>query len=329
MPERLIVTNGDVAVARLRDAGVEAEFLPWHDALHDGPVPAGLLLEARSLVRAQFLAKEFGLRINEVARQFEQRNAAIRNHGQYQRIELWFEHDLYDQLQLIELLEFFADEKRSEDIFLVQAGDYLGTLPPDVLRALAETARPVSAADFADAKRAWAAFTAPTPEKLAALAIPDMATLPYLASSLRRWLQEFPSIASGLSLTEERTLRALSNGGQTVPELFAATQKQEPARFLGDASLFRRVDRLAFGPHPLVAGLPFPFTRCAGGPPTLDHAAYSQARVTLTDTGRAALAGRFDHATENAVERWLGGTHLTPKRMWRRDAGGRLVIPSG
>ena len=38
----LHVTNGDSAVAKLRAAGIEGDMLPWRDALHEGPVRAGL-----------------------------------------------------------------------------------------------------------------------------------------------------------------------------------------------------------------------------------------------------------------------------------------------
>ena len=35
----------------------------------------------------------------------------MRAHADFDRIELWFEHDLYDQLQLLQILAFFADER--------------------------------------------------------------------------------------------------------------------------------------------------------------------------------------------------------------------------
>ena len=42
MKERLIITNGDDAVARMREAGIRGEILPWRDILHEGPVPPSL-----------------------------------------------------------------------------------------------------------------------------------------------------------------------------------------------------------------------------------------------------------------------------------------------
>ena len=121
----LIITNGDDAVARMREAGVRGEILPWRDILHEGPVPPSLLLEDLSAVRADFLAQRGWLAKEELNAAFRSRDAMIRRHNEFESVVLWFEHDLYDQLQLIQLLDFFATERR-EGLYLIQAGRYLG-----------------------------------------------------------------------------------------------------------------------------------------------------------------------------------------------------------
>lgn len=327
MAGRLIITNGDAAVTHLQESGIAADFLPWRDVLHDGPVPGGLLLEALSLVRAQFLAAEFGQRLGNVARQFAERDALARSHGQYERVELWFEHDLYDQLQLIEILDFFAEEKRTQGLWLVQLRDVLGSLPRIAVRVAGERATAVTPEQRALARRAWTAFTAPTPERIAALAAAPTPALPHLAAALARFLQELPAIASGLGLSEQRALTLLAEGPQLVSELFAATQAQEQARFMGDMSFYRILDRLAYVPHPLIAGLAFPSTHCGSGTGGADYSAYAATEISITKQGRASLAGRFDHAVENGIDRWFGGTHVTAKTLWRRDARG-LASPA-
>lgn len=324
MDSPLIITNGDSAVERLRHAGVAGTFLPWRDALHDGPAPAGLFLEALSLVRARYLASEFGQSLSQIVRQMAERDATLRDHGRWSRVELWFEHDLYDQLQLIQLLDFFAGEKRGEGLFLVQARDYLGTLPRSAVRVLAERAAPVRPEQLALAQRAWSAFTASDPESLATLTAELTPGMPFLGQALSRLVQEFPDARSGLGLTEARALAALAQAPKTVAEVFAVTQAQEASRFLSDTAFFRRLDRLAFVAKPLIDGVPFPSTRCAEGTNAPDYRAYAGARVQITDLGRAALEGGFDHAAENGVDRWFGGTHVTAASPWRRD-GNRLT----
>jgi hypothetical protein len=327
MVVRLIVTNGDNTTAGMMQAGFDAELLPWRDVLHDGPVPAGLTLEELSKLRAKFLAGEFGAPA-KVGSDFAERDAKIRSHLDCDRVELWFEHDLYDQLQLIQLLDFFAQERRSEGLFLVQADDYLGLQTPEALAALQPNARPVRSDQFALAQSAWAAFTGPTPEKIPPFAFDDHASLPYLASALRRLLLELPAVASGVSLTEERCLAALRDSPRSVGALFKITQEQEQARFLADLPFFKLLDGLGFGATPLLGGLPCRSKACVTGSDEGNYRAFAKAELTLTDAGRAALDGRFDHAQENGIARWFGGTLLKAGSIWRRDQRGQLVSPS-
>ncbi len=290
-------------------------------------MPGGLILEALSLIRAQFLASELARRAADLIDDFGARDAAARNHGQHERVELWFEHDLYDQLQLVQLLTFFADEGRLEGLFLVQAQDYLSRLSEEALRELQPAARPVTPRHFDNARRAWAAFTATTPEALALLAQLDLPALPCLAAALRRLVLELPAEHSGLSVTEERILRGLAEAPAQVGPLFEQVEAQEPARFMTDLTFFRRLDGLAFAPQPLVAGLAAPSTQCAAGSDSAGYRAYACSSLSLTDAGRATLAGRFDHARENRISRWFGGTRLTPDSLWRRDGRDGVIAP--
>jgi len=323
--ERLIITNGDSATAGMEAAGIVGSLLPWRDMLHDGPVPPEPSLEALSGIRASYLAEQFG-RPGEIRRDFSQRDATIRDHQRYDRIELWFEHDLYDQLQLIQVLTVLAGLSRLEGVFLVQADDYLGVMSAENLRALEKTARAVTRDQFAAAARAWTAFTAPAPDGLVAIAS-EPSPLPYLPAALRRLLAELPAIASGLSRTEERVLAALTDGSRTVGQLFKTIQDQEEARFLGDAPFFRRLDNLGSCATPLISGLPFPSRNCADGMNDPNYRAFAQSPVSLTTAGRAALAGSFNHARENGIDRWLDGTHLTLQNLWRRERD-HLVPPT-
>ncbi len=324
---RLIVTNGDAAIERLRAAGIADDILAWADALHDGPVPAGVSLDALSVVRTNFLTDDLGLSRDQVAADFRHRDDTIKAHAAYDTVELWFEHDLYDQLQLIQILNVLAAEGRSGGVRLVQAGDYLGLQSEQAIRALSHRSRPVTDEQVAVARAAWAAFTAPTPRSIAELARSGGDALPRLRAALWRLLAELPAPASGLSLTEERALAAVADTPLSVAEVFRAALEQEPARFMGDASFFRRLDDLCFAPHKLIDGLPCPSNQC-GDWRGERYRAYAASPIAITDKGRAALDGRFDHAEGNSIDRWLGGTHVAPGTLWRWDREAeRLLAP--
>ncbi|ESR23501.1 hypothetical protein [Lutibaculum baratangense] len=329
--ERLIITNGDVAAERLLDSGVGqgAVLLPWRDVLHEGPVPAGLSLEELSAVRGEFIAAHMGHDVLGVLHQFRERDAALRSHEDFDRIELWFEHDLYDQLQLLQVLDFFAVEDRIDGLFLMQSDQHLGRLEGPEFEEVFDLGVPVTADMLEEASAAWNGFASEAPVGLPAFAAETMGELVFLAPALQRFLCEFPAPDSGLGLTEERVLRALAAAGEEgipVGELFRETQSSEEAEFLGDTSFFLRLDALQFVSVPLIEGLPFESVRCADGPETADYREFATAVVTLTEAGEGALEGEFDHALSNGISRWFGGTHMTPDNLWRWDREDERLI---
>jgi hypothetical protein len=110
----LHLTNGDDAAGLLRPAGMTGTILPWRDVLHEGPVPAGLDLDALSDVRARFLAEQGWDDRTAIRDGFARRNAALRRFRRHEAVVLWFEHHLYDQLQIAQLLDWFAGRDRGD-----------------------------------------------------------------------------------------------------------------------------------------------------------------------------------------------------------------------
>src|SRR5581483_7769511 len=113
-------------------------------------------------------------------------------------VVLWFEHDLYDQLQLLQVLALAADREPAQ-LELIQADRFLGELQPAELEAVWPDRRPVDAALLALAVAAWDAVRAPDPTAIEALLERDSAALPFLAPALRRLLDQLPEATTGLS----------------------------------------------------------------------------------------------------------------------------------
>lgn len=296
--------------------------------LHDGPVPQKKALEALSEVRAAYLSEAFGYSLAQAREDFRRRDETVRDHAAYDRIELWFEHDLYDQLQLLQLLAFFAAEKRKDGVLLIQADDYLGRQPPDAVGRLGATAAPVTPEQSMIATLAWRAFGDSTPEGMVSILDANLDALPWFEPALLRLLAELPAPVTGLGLTEERILAAIAAGAATPARAFAHVSAEEEARFMGDASFFRLLDGLTFADQPLIAGIAHRSRGLAAKPTGAPYRAYANAPLRLTDFGRRVMAGEADHAAVNAIDRWWGGTHLTGAEMWRWDRhAGELIEP--
>ena len=210
---------------------VPGAFLPWRDVLHEGPVRAGLSLEELSRERARFIAGAGWGESSEVLRQFEERDAAFRSAGQHDEIVLWFEHDLYDQLQLVQVLDGLS-ELRGPPLSIVCEAEYLGRMTPQRAAELFELRSPVLRKHLQEAQAAWRAFRSSDPRQLEVL---KPAALAFLGPAIRRHLEEFPWATDGLSRLERSVVQALEHGPLPFGKLFALVA-EEPA-FLGDTVL--------------------------------------------------------------------------------------------
>jgi hypothetical protein len=258
-----------------------------------------------------------------MAPEFAERDAALRNHAAFDAIELWFEHDLYDQLQLVQILATLADLGRAERVTLVQADDFLGAQSADTILRFADNARPIVRADLDLGRFAWEALAAPTPEPVAALATSLDARLPFLRPALRRFLQELPAPGNGLGRTEVAILDGIAHGSTSPPRLFHTALLEEEAAFMGDWSFFHLIDDLATAEVPLVAGLP----GAVQGED--DIVRFRAATLELTMAGDDVLAGEEDHVALSGLDRWWAGTRLQGRDVWRYDRlSGELVAPA-
>jgi hypothetical protein len=141
----LHITDG--ASVSLRNTRLGGTVIYWNDVLHEGPVPAGMSLDELTRVRERFIAAYFGLRQGEVS--FAERNAAMRGCANEDEVILWFEHDLYDQLQLIQILDWLSREAaRPARLSIIHTDRYLGWHTANELEARFETRVPVSDEHF-------------------------------------------------------------------------------------------------------------------------------------------------------------------------------------
>jgi hypothetical protein len=321
----LIITNGDAAGELLRRVLPGTEVLPWRDVLHEGPVPLTATLEELTPVRVEYLAGAGGGEIGAIEFELTARNRGLAMNANFDSVVLWFEHDLYDQLQLLQVLDWFAANPRADaTLLLVQIDDYIGRQEPEAIAGLAATARPVNQAQLDFAKRAWAAFRQKTPEAWAELFDEDPAALPFLKPIVIRALEELPG-TDGLSRTERQMLVTIKSGPVTALELFVAVQRFEDAEFMGDWSFWRLLDSLCLAEEPLIAGL-------EAAPLQREEQemakAYLTSQLSLTSLGKAVLAGGADWSAYHDVNGWWGGTHLTEDVLWRWDqVGERLIAP--
>jgi hypothetical protein len=292
------VHGGRHLLDHLAAAGVPGQLLEWCDPVCVGPTPP-IEGDAWYRARAAHLAGGLAPDLPSTEARLRAQDQALAAIPGGSEVVLWVGPELFCQSILIRLLVLLGGRS---DLTLsrVDPGDQpgdpgcgLGNLAAPALHALAAGRETITPDALALARRAWAAFTAPTAGPLVELVAqdPDLAALPHLAAALERHLADLPDGALGLSTTELRVLQALEAGPLDRLALFRAVAAREARPFLTDTMLDELLVRL---------GRP---DRLGGGP--LVEASPAD-QLAITTRGRDVLAG---YEVWDA-ERWHGGIHI-------------------
>lgn len=322
-PGRILhVANGTCTTNLIIAAGLPGATSLWADPLHDGPVPGGLTDDQLVAVRARHLGGD-GDPVHDLRRW----RAAIAAHEAYDELVLWYEHDLFDQLNLIQVLPWVRERLPSSAVVsLICIGSFpgrpafkgLGELAPSELAPLFADRERVRHAQFALAARAWDAFGAEAPDALDDLRRGDTSDLPFLGAAITRFLEDYPWTRDGLSRTERRLLSLASHGPIALSAAFPRMTGDGDAYHVTDRALIDLADGLA-GASPALVTL-----SASASPGPLDR------HVALTDAGRDVLAGRANRIALCGMDRWYGGVHVAGRaRVWRWDDRAQRVTRAG
>ena len=326
----LHVHNGDSTAATARKAAIPGEHLAWREALVCGPTPAGVSAEEFLRLRAKHLSEAYGVASDKCERELREQEAALSAFRNHDEVVLWFEHDLFCQVQLVYLLQWFAQRELGRTrLSLICIGEFpgigrfrgLGQLNEEQLASLFPQRQEASPAQLHLGSKAWEAYSSPDPADLLPLMNSDLSAIPFLKRALIRHIQRFPSTKNGLGRIENVCLELIAQGYRTFKSLFPAFVRRESEYGFGDAQLYLELKRMTEASAPLLT------SSNAAREPTMDPAKMLLSSFELTQLGRAALDGDQDFVTRNGIDYWLGGVHLEGDEAgWRWDEDAKELL---
>lgn len=319
----LHIHNGESTAGTLREFRFPGEHFAFKEVLMCGPTPAGLSQDDWLALRAKFLADEYALKLEDAQGDLRNQEQTLESIREHDEVILWFEHDLFCQINLIYLLNRLSQcQSAASRLSLICIGEYpgiddfrgLGQLAGEQLASLFDDRREISESESKTAARAWAAYCSSDPRAIANLLDEDTSSMPFLRQALLLHLARFPSVRNGLGRVENRALELISRGPIDFKSLFPIFAKTEHVYGLGDSQLWRELNRLSDSSNPVIklAGLDDKTGAFISNQ-------FHQARLELTETGRAVLAGEQDFLKLNRVDYWLGGVRLLDESLWRWD----------
>jgi hypothetical protein len=285
---------GDDLRDRLPASGWEGEYLAFADPVCVGPVGEGELM-AYLGQRARFIALHAGVDAGQARLRLGAEYAALNGLARFDRVLMWFEHDLWDQAALIRVLSILAGRAAlSGRLFLMPADGKrpFAALSDAELAALEP--QPLTPLQAELGAEAWEAFAAPDPTALDRLSRRALA-LPHLAAAMRRHLQDLPWRSDGLALSERQMLRAVADGAGDAPAAMSAQNAADPVFPHTDLITAELHRRLSDGPRRLLT---------------------AERPWRLTDRGAAILAGTEKH---RPAPRFQAGVAVGPDPAWMWD----------
>ncbi|MDQ2936031.1 MAG: hypothetical protein M3R67_00825 [Acidobacteriota bacterium] len=326
----LHIHNGDCSANTGKQSSVQGEHFAWREELIEGPTPAGLEGAEWRKVRAQHLSQSYGLDLKQCEQALLDQDKTLASFHEHDEVVLWFEYDLFCQLNLLYLLNWFSQRDlgrtRLSLICIDQFPDKqnfrgLGELNGEQLASLFPRRTEVSALQLKMAASAWEAYVSPDPTNIEKLLQTDSSFVPFLEPALRAHLRRFPSTKNGLGAIENTGLALIHGGSKNFIDVFPVFGEAEPVYGLGDAQFWNALRRMTAAKQPLLRSMN---SEGSNGDVTNNSGlTLEKARTTrfeLTEAGKSVLRGEADFVTLNGINLWLGGVHLqNQNNLWRWD----------
>jgi hypothetical protein len=329
----LHIHNGDSSAKTAKESSIPGEHLAFRESLITGPAPADASVDEWRRIRAQHLSESYGIDLEECGRSLLDQEIKLASASDYDEVVLWFEHDLFCQINLLYLLNWFAQRELGKTkLSLICIGEFpgkqnfrgLGELNAEEMASLFPDRQEVTSAQMKLGEVAWQAYCSPDPTGIKEVVDSDTSLLPFLGSALQAHLRRFPSTLNGLGRIEETALKLIKDGARTFIELFPQFVDAEPVYGLGDAQLWLALKQVSIGRQPLLK-----IENGKEGGVSLTPAIVGEAEFEITAAGDSVLRGEADAVELNGIDLWLGGVHLVPNNLWRWDEtpGAMVQVP--
>ena len=214
MSSQLHITNGDSFTQKLETLQLKGEIITWREMLCEGKTETNVGSESFWKTRFDFLHKNYKVSKSWFVEKTLKEYRSLCNHKQQDQIILWFEYDLFCQINMLAVLSWLKTYRRHAEISLVCSGDEddsdklygLSELSDEHLLSLYENRKVLSQSDIEYADYVWQLYCSDNPIRLENLTDFKNYQFDYLGEAVSAHLKRFPSIKNGLNAIENRVL---------------------------------------------------------------------------------------------------------------------------
>lgn len=240
--QHLHILNGDSTISLFQQSGIKGSTCVFREILSEGPSSLDIGSDASNKQRVEFLSKYFEADAETYEERFIKELHIIEEKN-WDEIILWFEYDLFCQINAIFLLHYLCNLKKIKTkISIIYAGTFdhsnsllaLGEVSPDLYPSLFNTRQLFSiemSAIVYDFCKQW---TSGNHQKLIKIAqkFPKK-TFPYFNDAIEYHLARIPSEGE-IHLIEKKILALIHLNNFSSKELIKALLNWDPYFGVGD-----------------------------------------------------------------------------------------------
>jgi len=214
MKSLLHITNGDSFTSRLQSLQFNGDVITWREMLCEGKTLSTVGSESFWKTRFEFLNKNYKVSKSWFIEKTLKEYRSLCNHKQQDQIVLWFEYDLFCQINMLAVISWLKTHRRHAEISLVCSGKVEGSdklyglneLNDDKLLELYENKKVLSQDDIEYADYIWQLYCSDNPIRLENQIANNDFQFEYLSDALKTHLKRFPTIKNGLNDLENHIL---------------------------------------------------------------------------------------------------------------------------
>lgn len=251
----LHITNGDTTSDYIKELGIPGAIITWREMLCEGRTVAKVGTEDFWKTRFHFLNSAYQISKKLFIEKTLKEYRSLCNQKNDAEIILWFEHDLFCQINMIAVISWLKKNKKGQPIFLVSSGDVsghkerlgLGELSSEEFLNHYKNRIQLSQEDIDYADYIWQLYCSNSPLRLETVVkLGSKTSFTYLQEAIETHIRRFPSTANGLNNIENYVLQvANSLSLSSTEQLIHSLLKTEKKYGYGDVQFQHEVLKLS------------------------------------------------------------------------------------
>ncbi|NJB69984.1 hypothetical protein GGR42_000446 [Saonia flava] len=214
MSSLLHITNGDSFTKKLKSLNIDGDVITWREMLCEGKTLTNVGSESFWKTRFEFLNKNYKVSKSKFIELTLKEYRSLCNHKKEDQIVLWFEYDLFCQINMLAVLSWLKSHRKHAQISLVCSGNEdesdklygLCELSDEQLHKLYDNRTILTQDDIEYADYVWQLYCSNNPIRLENLGDFDQYQFEHLSGAIQTHLKRFPTIKNGLNEIENRIL---------------------------------------------------------------------------------------------------------------------------